>query len=51
MEYEWDEAKRRGNLAKHGIDFATAAEFDWPVATRFLTCAGNMVSNVGWLWV
>ncbi len=21
MEFEWDEAKRRANLAKHGIDF------------------------------
>jgi hypothetical protein len=22
MEFEWDESKRRGNLRKHGIDFA-----------------------------
>ncbi len=21
MDFEWDDAKRRGNLAKHGIDF------------------------------
>ena len=21
MEFEWDEAKRRSNLAKHGVDF------------------------------
>jgi uncharacterized DUF497 family protein len=26
MEIEWDEAKRRSNLAKHSIDFADAAE-------------------------
>ncbi len=26
---EWDEAKRRANLAKHGVDFARIAGFDW----------------------
>jgi len=36
----WDEAKRAANLAKHGVDFAAAAEFDWDGAlvvedTRF----------------
>jgi uncharacterized DUF497 family protein len=25
MIYEWDEAKRRANLAKHGLDFLDAA--------------------------
>jgi len=25
MGFEWDEAKRRSNLAKHGVDFADAA--------------------------
>ena len=25
MEFEWDEHKQRANIAKHGIDFATAA--------------------------
>ena len=25
MQFEWDEKKRRGNLAKHGIDFADLA--------------------------
>jgi uncharacterized protein len=29
VEYEWDEAKRRSNLAKHGVDFAAIVEFDW----------------------
>lgn len=24
MRYEWDEAKRKANLAKHGVDFADA---------------------------
>jgi len=26
MEFEWDEAKRRANLAKHAIDFVDAKE-------------------------
>ena len=31
MPFEWDPAKRRANLAKHGIDFADAAKiFDGP---------------------
>jgi len=29
MDYEWDEAKREANRIKHGVDFATAADFDW----------------------
>ncbi len=29
MRYEWDEAKREANLAKHGVDFRTIQEFDW----------------------
>ena len=29
MEFEWDEAKRRRNLEKHGVDFAYALEFAW----------------------
>src|SRR5438270_12114694 len=31
MEFEWDEAKRRANIVKHGIDFVDAvAMFDGP---------------------
>jgi len=31
----WDEAKRRSNLAKHGLDFAEAeAVFDGPITTE-----------------
>jgi len=26
MKFEWDEAKRRSNLTRHGIDFATLEE-------------------------
>ncbi len=29
MDFEWDEAKRLSNLAKHGFDFADAAKLDW----------------------
>ena len=32
MRYEWDEAKRRGNIVKHGIDFESAHRFDWATA-------------------
>ena len=33
MEFEWDEAKRASNLAKHGLDFTDAAKLDWSMAT------------------
>ena len=29
MIFEWDEAKRRANLAKHGVDFDLAHAFEW----------------------
>lgn len=32
VRYEWDEAKRAENLAKHGIDFHAAPRFDWGLA-------------------
>ncbi|RMH59151.1 MAG: BrnT family toxin [Zetaproteobacteria bacterium] len=32
MDYEWDERKRRANLAKHGVDFTDAVAFVWPLA-------------------
>ena len=28
-EFEWDEAKRAANLAKHGLDFDAARRFTW----------------------
>jgi hypothetical protein len=36
MQYEWDEAKRAANFARHGVDFAVAADFEWDtaIATR-----------------
>lgn len=30
--WDWDEQKRQANLAKHGVDFALAEEFDWSTA-------------------
>lgn len=38
--WNWDEDKRQTNLAKHGVDFADVAGFDWATAvidpdTRF----------------
>ena len=32
MPYEWDEAKRRTNLEKHGIDFEQVEAFQWETA-------------------
>lgn len=29
MIFEWDEAKRRANLAKHGVDFDLAHALEW----------------------
>lgn len=35
MEFEWDEAKNRRNIEKHGIDFADAQRaFNGPTITR-----------------
>jgi uncharacterized protein len=30
--YDWDEAKRAANLAKHRVDFMAADDFDWATA-------------------
>jgi uncharacterized DUF497 family protein len=32
MEFEWDEAKRLSNFAKHGLDFADVERLDWHAA-------------------
>ena len=29
LTYEWDEAKRRSNIIKHGVDFNAMRAFDW----------------------
>lgn len=30
--FEWDEAKAKSNVAKHGVDFGAVAAFDWNTA-------------------
>ena len=32
MQYEWDENKNRANIARHGIDFKAANDFEWSTA-------------------
>lgn len=32
MNYEWDEAKRRSNIAVHGVDLNDIVNFDWEAA-------------------
>ena len=32
MDYEWDEAKRRLNIAKHRMDFVRVRDFEWDSA-------------------
>ena len=32
FQYEWDEAKRKSNLAKHDVDFSVVETFDWLTA-------------------
>lgn len=32
MRYNWNESKRVANLAKHGVDFVEAEDFDWKTA-------------------
>ncbi len=35
MMFEWDEAKNKANVRKHGVDFETAKRiFEGPVVTR-----------------
>ncbi len=36
MEYEWDESKRKANIAKHEVDFIAAEEFDWSTAIEVI---------------
>lgn len=63
MRFEWDEAKRRSNIVKHGIDFLRPRlifdgrphlDFDSPRRSekRFLRIAeldGRLIT-VAWIW-
>jgi len=63
MRFEWDEDKRRSNIAKHGIDFVDALEvfdgrhrldFESPRGgeQRILSVAqlGERIIAVAWAW-
>jgi len=42
-DFEWDEAKRRANIAKHGIDFLTATRvFDDAAAYAYPSPASDV---------
>jgi uncharacterized DUF497 family protein len=41
MRFEWNEAKRRANLAKHGVDFADAVGVFYDPASITLEDAGS----------
>ncbi len=49
----WDEAKRRRNLAKHGVDFAIAERFDFLTALIFEDDSGAYGERrdiaIGWI--
>ncbi len=39
--WDWDEAKRRANRAKHGVDFAQIDGFEWATAVTREDTRGN----------
>ena len=36
MQYEWDDSKCKANVAKHGVDFLAAENFDWSNAIEVI---------------
>ena len=50
MKYEWDEAKDRKNVAKHGLDFEDAEHVFPGLATRSTMTASTMGKNARSLW-
>jgi uncharacterized DUF497 family protein len=51
MKYEWDEAKNRKNLAKHGLSFEDAAEVFSGLASRSKMTVSSTEKNGLSLWV
>ena len=45
MKYEWDENKRVANLAKHGVDFIDADNFDWSSAIETIDDRFNYIED------
>ncbi|MGP1613933.1 MAG: BrnT family toxin [Pollutimonas bauzanensis] len=41
VRYDWNEAKRRANVAKHGVDFSDAPAFEWADAVVELDIRQN----------
>ncbi len=41
MNYEWDTNKNIANIAKHGVDFNEALNFDWTSAIEVLDTRHN----------
>ena len=41
MPFDWDPAKRLSNLAKHGVDFASVALFEWEEAIVTASLSAN----------
>ena len=36
MKYEWNESKCKANIAKHGVDFIAAEDFNWSSAIEVI---------------
>jgi len=51
--WDWDEAKRQANRARHGVDFAQIDGFDWATAvTRedmWGDCGERRFVSTGWM--
>lgn len=48
MKFEWDSAKERSNLEKHGVDFSTVSEAFEDPARIFIRYPGMTRSEVRW---
>ena len=45
MKFEWDENKRVANLAKHGVYFIDAEDFDWSSAIETIDDRSNYIED------
>jgi uncharacterized DUF497 family protein len=45
MKYEWDENNRVANLAKQGVDFIDAENFDWSSAIETIDDRFNYIED------
>ena len=51
-DYEWDDNKRRLNVAKHGIDFGAVRDFQWRAArtTSHIRHGETRYLSIGYLY-